>query len=226
MSWPLTKTPLIFRSGVSKPYDLHYSGPECETVIGGNRFSWRAAGEGTQYAALAIDGLAMVGFGSQGNHLLLRLLVFDDFNQLMLQIVDNWLMYSTIPWDIELVGRNLIVREEHHKILIDIIFEVPDRIVIRRGRFLRNGVELLIAPDTVLLTNTGSPIAGNTAKGGSVGLGLGTDIPILGCGYRMAGVPRYSSRALRSSEARTLMRRFRASPGMDEVDLSSLDDLP
>ena len=218
--------PFNLRAGVSKPYDLHYSGTDCEVVIGNNTFTWHAPSEGAFFAPLVIDGLPLIAFTLQDNHVLLQLVVFDEFNEPMLTIGENRLNYSTIPWDIEFVGRNLIVREAHRKILIDMVFDVPGRIEISRGRFLRNGVELIIAPDMVFLTNTGAGIRGNTAKGGSIGLGFGTDLPRLGCGFRVSRVPRYLNRKDLRSDARTraLMKQLRDSAEMGDVDLSSLGD--
>ncbi|HXG83059.1 MAG TPA: hypothetical protein VNI84_03435, partial [Pyrinomonadaceae bacterium] len=38
-------------------------------------------------------------------------------------------------------------------ILIDIIFEVPNKIIINRGRFILNGVEVIIQPEFVHVIN-------------------------------------------------------------------------
>jgi len=41
------RNPYNLRTGVSKPYDLHYSGDECEIVMGGNTFSTKYSGPDT-----------------------------------------------------------------------------------------------------------------------------------------------------------------------------------
>ena len=63
-----------------------------------------------------------------------------------------------------MISRNLIVREESRKILIDITFEVPNRIVINRGRFLRNGVELIVQPEKVVIMNNQATFSGIVVK--------------------------------------------------------------
>ncbi len=55
----------------------------------------------------------------------------------------------------------LIIREAPRRILIDLIFEVPNRIIIRRGRFLFNGVEILISPDALSVANNQVTLSAN-----------------------------------------------------------------
>ena len=61
-------------------------------------------------------------------HLLLNLNLFDEFNALVLQINNNQLTQSVSPWDIRLVGRNLVIREAAARILVDITLEPPSRV--------------------------------------------------------------------------------------------------
>jgi hypothetical protein len=165
------RNPFNLQNGVSKPYDLHYSGEECEIVIGGNSFCTKDAGYGTILLPISVDGVPLLGFILGDGHLLLNLNVFDEYNCLLLQIKNNQIFYSTSPstWDVQLVGRNLVVRLAERKILIDIVFELPNRIVINRGRFLKNGVEILIRPDKLVLANNGttfSSMKSNNRLGG------------------------------------------------------------
>lgn len=147
------KNPHNLRQGVSKPYDLHYSGSECETNIGSVIFTTKDEGYGTQIIPICIDDTPVVGFIMSDGHLLLTLNLFDYNNNFVLRIVNNQLIYSVSPWDIEFVGRNLIIREAMRNIFIDITFEAPNRIIINRGRFILNGVEVEIKPEFVNVTN-------------------------------------------------------------------------
>jgi hypothetical protein len=185
------KDPHNLREGVSKPYSLHYAGEECEAVVGDNRFTTRDNGYGTVCVPLCIDGIPLLGFILADGHLLLNLNLFDEANQLILQIQNNQLVQSVEPWDIELKGRNLIVRVASRQILIDLEFEVPNRILVRRGRFLLNGVEVLIRPDHLLLTNNMMLVAGSQARNVAVGVAIGTVDPPEGCAIRLEGVRRY-----------------------------------
>jgi trigger factor len=183
--------PYNLREGTSKPYDLHYSGTSCEAVIGGNRFTTADAGYGTIMVPVSIDGIPVLGFILGDGHLLLNLNLFDEFNQLVLQIRNNELVYRADAWDIELVGRRLVVREAQRKIFIDIEFEVPNRIVVNRGRFLCNGVEVLVRPDHILVTNNATLISGCSAVNCPGGLVIGPHQKPLGGFMALPSIPRY-----------------------------------
>ena len=133
-------------------------------------------------------------------HLLLNLNLFDEFNNLVLQIKNNQLWYSVSPWDIQLIGRNLTIREASRKILIDLTFEVPNKILVNRGRFLLNGVEIIIRPGQLLVTNNATLLSGCTFHRVPYGLVIGR-LPVeVGCCFRLENVSRYlgdNSEALR-----------------------------
>jgi trigger factor len=185
------KAPFNLRTGVTKPYDLHYSGAQCEAILGSNRFTTQDQGYGTEMVPIVIDNAPIVGFILTDGHLLLNLNLFDESNNLVLQIVNNAMQLSVDAWDIDLVGQNLIVRQALRNILLDIHFEVPNRIVIRRGRLLRNGVEVLITPDYALVTNNNTFVSGCSAFNVHAGLVLGAGDPPGGAMFRIAGLNRY-----------------------------------
>src|SRR5438045_2211669 len=49
------EAPYNLRKGVSKPYTLHYDGPDCIVDIGKNVLSFRDEGYGPKFVAFAID---------------------------------------------------------------------------------------------------------------------------------------------------------------------------
>jgi hypothetical protein len=165
--------PHNLKSGVSKPYDLHFSGKRAEIVIGGNGFTCEDEGYGTIMVPISVDGSPLIGFILADEHLLLNLAIFDEFNAPILHIKNNQLFYSVSPWDIQLVGTNLSIREEKRKILIEIEFQPPDKVVINRGRFLKNGVEILVRPTNILITNNSTLLSGCHAHNCHGGLIIG-----------------------------------------------------
>src|SRR5450759_3186045 len=72
--------PYNLRTGVSAPYDLHYSGETCEAVVGGNTFTTTDRGYGTIMIPVSIDGIPVLGFVLADGHLLLNLVLFDECN--------------------------------------------------------------------------------------------------------------------------------------------------
>lgn len=183
--------PFNLRTGVSKPYDLHYSGSGCEAIIGGNRFSTMDQGYGTAMYAVVVDNIPLVGFVLTDGHLLLNVNFFDEYNNVVLRVVNNELIYAASAWDVDFVGRNLIIRESQRKLLLDITFEVPNIIRVDRGRLLCNGVEIVIRPDHVLITNNSTLISGAVAMNSPVGLVIG-ESNINAPGFvGLSNIPRY-----------------------------------
>lgn len=150
------KYPYNLREGISKPYALHYNGLNCIVDVGSNVFSYKDDGTCPEFVAFAIDEDLIIGFRLDNGHWLLSLNMYDKNDNLILLIVDNELVYSISPWDIELVGRNLIIREAQRKILVDILFEPPNKIKIQRGHLFHNGIEVEIKPDCVYIVNNRS----------------------------------------------------------------------
>jgi trigger factor len=180
--------PHNLRSGMSAPYSLHFSGDVCNALIGSNEMS---ASTGSDFVAVMIDGVPLVGFRFEDGHYLLNVLLFDATNELVLQIADNELVYSSGPWDVEFVSTRLVLRAAAREIFVDMVFEPPNRVRLERGRLLFNGMELLLRPDFVLVVNNAGLIMGNSLSGFPVGLNLGSDTRLLPSAIRVAGIPRY-----------------------------------
>lgn len=183
------QNPINLRVGHSSPYMLHYSGGECRATVGSNVL--RAA-TGNDFVAVMIDGVPLIGFRHEAGHYLLNVLLFDETNKLVLRIVDNELMFSAEPWDIEFVGTRLVIRSAARSIFFDVVFEPPNGVRIDRGRLLLNGVELFLRPEFILVTNNSTLISGSTMINGSVAVNIGDDARGLGSAVRVDGVPRYS----------------------------------
>ena len=155
--------PYNFREEISKPYDLHYYGNDAEVVIGNIGFKAKDEGYGTQIIPLLIDNVPIIGVILADNHYLLNLLIFDDFNNLILHIKNNELKFKVDIWDIQLVGRTLTIRQKHRSILIEIEFKTPNKIIFKKGKFLFNGVEFTISQKNGLkLNNKNITVSGLT----------------------------------------------------------------
>ncbi|MEZ9074257.1 hypothetical protein AB4086_23035 [Vibrio splendidus] len=185
------KSPYNLREGNSKPYNLHFAGTEATIEIGSNSFTCQDKGYGTAMVPVSVDGTPLIGLILADGHLLLNLVVFDEFNSPVLHIKNNQLIYSTSPWDIQLVGKKLTIREAQKKILFEIEFYPPSRVVINRGRLLRNGVEILIRPSNILVTNNSMILSKNHANNCYGGLIIGHHDKPVGGFMALQSVPRY-----------------------------------
>ena len=144
----------------------------------------------TSMTPVIVDDTPLLGFNLTQGHLLLNLNLFDENNNLVLCIANNQLSYAVSPWDIQLVGRKLIVRDAPRQILVDMEFEPPNRVAIRRGRFLYNGVEILIYPEYVLVTNNLLRFGNNVAVDCPAGIIVGAYSGPLPCLIRVESVAR------------------------------------
>ena len=185
------KAPFNLKEGNSKPYNLHFAGTEATIEIGSNSFSCKDNGYGTAMVPVSVDGTPLIGLILADGHLLLNLVVFDECNVPVLHIKNNQLIYTTSPWDIQLVGKKLIIREAHKKILFEVEFFPPNRVVINRGRLLRNGVEILIRPSNILVTNNSTLLRDCHARNCYGGLIIGYHENPVGGFMALQSVPRY-----------------------------------
>jgi hypothetical protein len=198
------KNPYNLCQDVSPPYGLHFSaGESCVVRMGENTFTGIAGDQPSVIVPLMVDGQPLIRFELMQGHLLLGLRLFDEFNNLVLRIENNELVYRPIPWDIELVGRNLIVREASRKILVDLEFRVPNELVVKRARFLCNGVEMLVGENYVLQSDVqqtdlfrGCSLTSGPGQS-TVGFALGpVPEPRTGLiGFHYPNVSRYSGRS-------------------------------
>lgn len=183
--------PYNLKENVSKPYNLHFSGKTAEVEIGKNFFTCKDSGYGTQMIPLLIDNTPLIGIVLADGHFLLNIIIFDEFNNPILRIRNNQLYYSVNPWDIQLIGTKLTIREAQRKILIEINFEPPNKIKINKGRFLYNGVEILIRPQNILIINNSIVVSGSSAKNCHGGLIIGNQSENISGFMRIPHLNRY-----------------------------------
>ena len=88
-------------------------------------------------------------------------------------------------------GTHLIIREAARKLLLDVTFAPPDRIDINRERLLRNGVEVLVRPQNILITNNSMVVSRCTADNVPGGLILGYHQSPLPGFMTIENIPRY-----------------------------------
>ena len=193
-------SPYNFKTGVSKPLPLHFEGNSCEVHIGGNYFTTETSDGYAESIPILVDGIPLIAFIIQDGHLLLNVNLFDEFNQLVLRIINNQLFYSIDPWDIQIVGKTLTIREKARKMLIRMTFEPPNKVVIDKGRFLCNGVEILVDSDQLLVTNNNTLISGCSAINCHGGLIIGSSQKPIGGFMYIQGVSRYIGNSKASLE--------------------------
>jgi len=165
------ESPYNLKEGISRPDKLYYEGKSCSFQIGKFFFVTHYTGEPTISIPLMVDGIPLIGFVMDEGNLLLTLNLFDKLNNLILKIDNNYLYYSISPWDIEIEKNTLIIRERKRKLLIQIEYNPPGSVKITRGKFLCNGVEILINEEQVHVSNCGIKfglMAAHNCQGGII----------------------------------------------------------
>lgn len=167
------EAPANLTAGESAPYLLRYSGQQCRAVIGSNVHVWPVLVPGMFTVPLLIDDTPIILFRAEDDQLLLTVQLINAANELLVQIIDNELVYSISPWDIEFQGRTLVVRTGPGDLFVRIRFEPPDEVIIDRAHLFRNGIEIDVNEHRVLVVADQNTVAGSTAVNCVGGLCLG-----------------------------------------------------
>lgn len=143
------ENPFNLRKGVSTPYGLRLTGTQAITIIGNNRFYHPL--NLPFFWPLVIKDEVLIGYHIVDGQLFLTLKIYDKNNSLLFWVLDNELQYKTGLWDVNFVGSTLSIRERPRKYIIQISFNSPHTIVIERGRFIYDGLEVNMKLDKVIL---------------------------------------------------------------------------
>lgn len=160
--------PFNLKGGKSQPYNLYYYGDTAEITIGNVIFIARDEGNGTKIVPIFIDSLPIISFTLIDKHFHLSMFIYNEKNELILHINENQLVFKIDVWDIQLVGNTFTIRQAKRNILIEIKFETPNKIFIKRGKFLYNGVEVNIKPDGLFWNDNESQLSNITFETQSV----------------------------------------------------------
>ncbi len=138
--------PYNINQGKSSPKLLRFAGNSCRVVIANYMFEPPSGhlAEEEVFVPLIIDTVPIISFKSEKEILLVNLKIYDEENNLCLQIEDNELVYSTGFWDITFKGNTLQINEAAKNIFLKLELLPPKELRITAGKILLNGVELSI----------------------------------------------------------------------------------
>lgn len=139
-----------------------------------------------------IDMEPVVAFRFQDGLPLLNLLFMDEYNLPVLVVKDGLMVVSTRPWDITFKGTVLTIREGKRRIWLQVSFEPPSTVQIKRGLLMLNGVAVSVNKNGFECLNTHTRWSRCGATGLRVGLAFGFLVPGLSAGWSMPKVPRYA----------------------------------
>jgi HNH endonuclease len=143
--------PYNLQAGATTPFTWPRFNKGAEVVLGSDVYRMEGSREGDMFAVFTVDGRTLLGFRNLDGHILFTVAILDEYNLPLLSILDNEMTLRADQWDVTVEGPRLVLRQALRNILIDIRFEAPDRVIIRSGRFLFNGVEIIVRPDHYLV---------------------------------------------------------------------------
>jgi hypothetical protein len=134
----------------TSPHPLFFSGDKVTISFGTCGYVYSNV-EWMPQVPLLVDGIPLIKFRSEANHVLLSLVVLDEKNRQKVKIVDNELVVATDNWDVEVEGTRLVVREGDRKISFDCRFHPPDSIEILTASLWCNGINVRANADGLYL---------------------------------------------------------------------------
>lgn len=195
------ENPFNLSQGHSTSMGLYYAGNTCEFFIGGNRFIMNSPqGSPGQIVPIMVDGISLLNFIFVDGQLLLNVQLFDENNEIILYIKENQLVYGIESWDIQMVGKTLTIRERARKILVNIIFETPNKVIIDKARILFKGAEILIKQDEMIIGDNMCYMKSNEFQNIPIGVCIGDNPYPVSVGISLPDVNRYSKQSEETSK--------------------------
>jgi hypothetical protein len=144
------ENPHNIREGESSPYGLHFPKEDRTKTfvveLGSTEFRFPLVAMGLLVPIL-VDDTPLLSFKVEEGRLLVSMQLFNRSNELLVQVVENELIYSVDSWDVEYIGNTLTVRHGLGDIFVRLEFDPEaDKIIINSGRIWRNGVEVVLGP--------------------------------------------------------------------------------
>jgi hypothetical protein len=168
------RKPFNLTTGASSPLLLHYSGDEVDLIIGGNSLNIQNLRDEERFYPLIIDQMPIVEFRFQQGRLYLGFRLFDEANNLVLKVKDNEIVFDSGQWDVEWVGRTVIIRQALGRIFLKVKFSPPGLVVIERGTVQYNGVEILIGKNYLYNSNNSIFLRNVSVTNSNVCVSFGT----------------------------------------------------
>lgn len=146
--------PHNLQNGISKPYPLHFHGNQAHIGFGDDEITIQDPDAPfSQVILFLVYNFPLFECFIKDNFLNISLILFDKQGNLILQIVENELTVKPDNYDVYFKSNRLIVNERKKKILMEIEFNPPNKIIIRKGLFYYKNIEIKISKLGIRITN-------------------------------------------------------------------------
>lgn len=164
-------SPVNIATGTTASTELLFEGAKSIFVLG--TVELQNSSETSFFSALQMDGFTVLGFRFDEGHLLLNVLLLNQYNEPVMVVDDGFLQLSTEPWDIRWEGKTITIREGRGEIRLQISFQPPDKVTIARGFFLLNGLAIQISDKGLECLNTKNKFDKCTFAANGFGMAFG-----------------------------------------------------
>jgi trigger factor len=136
------KSPYNLRTGVSSPYNFKFSGTDGKIQLGGTSFNTKDIIRDTLLIPFLVYDNPLVLMRIIDKNIFLNLNIYDEFDNLILRILDNELIYKSNLFDITFIGKTITIRGALGIIILEIEFRVPNMVIFKRGNLQFKNVKI------------------------------------------------------------------------------------
>lgn len=184
------KTPHNLKTGQSTAHLLHFEGDSPEILMGGSTFTCNDRRRPTVMIPVMVHKKSPFWFSLDSGHLLFNLVALDSKNNVVLEIRNSELVYSSAVWDATMVGRRFAIREGMGNFVVALEFRPPNCVVIEKYEFESGETHIDINDESVTIQGGGFPTFHLSGSGSgticaNVGILVGGSPKGLGVGIRI-----------------------------------------
>jgi len=142
------KSPRNRSSGMTAKEALWYDGTSCNMHLGGGlRCSDMPIV--VPFIAVCVNGRSLLSARVEDHRLLFSVEILDEKNNLLLQIRDNELSFSTDSWDARFEGRRLTIVSAGEEVRLQLQFDPPGTIVVASATLICDGEKIIVNEECV-----------------------------------------------------------------------------
>ena len=160
------KKPYNLSNGTTSPFELSFSGQSPEIVVGTQTFRCSDKRRPTLLVPIMMDKHILFGFTIDTKGIMLNGEARDSNDNIVLLIIDSEIIISSGIWDFTLVGRTLKIQEDLRKYIIEVEFDPPERIIVKRYKIAFGKTTVEVFPDKIKFTGGFVSFFSITGEGG------------------------------------------------------------
>jgi hypothetical protein len=131
--------PVNLTTKKSQPYSLYYGEVPIAVHLGSVEFS---AGGLALTHLVEVRGVPVMSLRVQDGCCLLSMRIFDEDDNLVLEIEDNELTLAPPRWDLQFISNTLTIHSARRVLQLQITFDAPSRVLVTQGNIWHDGTPI------------------------------------------------------------------------------------